>query len=349
MPDNLRLIEGGYLRDILAQPRALEDTIAGLEISPALQDAADRLAHGRFERIVLTGMGGSFWALHPISLQFLNRGRTAIMAETSELIHFTPGILDRRTLLIAASQSGRSAEIVRLLDIKQPDCFVLGITNTPDSPLAQRADAAVLTHAGEEFTVSCKTYVATLAALQWTASVLMGSGACDPKDELRAAPQAVEAYLSHWRDHVREAARALAGARDLFLLGRGASLAAAGTGALITKESAHFHAEGMSSASFRHGPLEMVGAGLYALVFAGDPAAAPLNSRLVDDIRQAGGEAALAGEDAEPEIFRLPRVPSAVRPILEILPVEMITLALAAASGREAGKFDRATKVTTTE
>jgi hypothetical protein len=38
-----------------------------------------------------------------------------------------------------------------------------------------------------------------------------------------------------------------------------------------------------------------------------------------------------------------------VIPILEILPVEMITLALAAQTGREAGRFSFASKVTTTE
>ena len=59
--------------------------------------------------------------------------------------------------------------------------------------------------------------------------------------------------------------------------------------------------------------------------------------------------AALAGETAEAPLFRLPRVPSRVRPIVEVLPVQMMTLALAAAAGREAGKFERATKVTETE
>ena len=38
-----------------------------------------------------------------------------------------------------------------------------------------------------------------------------------------------------------------------------------------------------------------------------------------------------------------------MRPLLEMLPVQMITIALAALAGREAGKFERATKVTTTE
>jgi glucosamine--fructose-6-phosphate aminotransferase (isomerizing) len=45
----------------------------------------------------------------------------------------------------------------------------------------------------------------------------------------------------------------------------------------------------------------------------------------------------------------VPECDAAIRPILEILPVQMITIALAALAGREAGKFERATKVTATE
>ncbi len=349
MSDTYQIIEGGYLRDILAQPRALEETLAGLEVSAELVEAAARLREGPIQRVILTGMGGSYSALHPLHLGLLRHGYTSVMVETSELIHFLPSALDSRTLLIVVSQSGRSAEIVRLLEMKRPDCFALGITNTPDAPLARSADGLVLTHAGEEFTVSCKTYVATLMALQWVADVLTGQDPGKSKEELSGAGPAVAAYLSGWRDFVRSAAMELAGARHLFVLGRGASLAAAETAGLITKESAHFHAEGMSAAAFRHGPLEMVDADVYALVFAGDPVAAALNLRLARDIVRAGGRAALAGEDVEPGVFRLPRVPAAVRPVVEILPVEIITLALGAMAGREAGRFERASKVTETE
>jgi len=38
-----------------------------------------------------------------------------------------------------------------------------------------------------------------------------------------------------------------------------------------------------------------------------------------------------------------------VRPLVEILPIEMLTLALAAAKGREPGRFERITKVTGVE
>ncbi len=343
------IIEGGYLRDILAQPEALTNTLDALAPSAGIESAAERVAAGRFHRIVLTGMGGSYWALQPLHLDLLRCGRNSVLLETSELIHYLPSILDSRTLAIVVSQSGRSAETLRLMEAKPADCFTVAVTNTPDSPLALRADAVVETRAGAEFTVSCKTYVTTLMALQWLADLLAGRSISRAKEELAQAAPAAAAYLSGWREHVGEAMEQLAGARDLFLLGRGSSLAAAGTGGLITKESAHFHAEGMSAAAFRHGPFEMIDANLYALIFAGDPATAPLNRRLANDVVTAGGRAAIAGEDAELGVFLLPPVPASVRPIVEILPVEMVTLALSALAGREAGRFERATKVTTEE
>jgi glutamine---fructose-6-phosphate transaminase (isomerizing) len=60
----------------------------------------------------------------------------------------------------------------------------------------------------------------------------------------------------------------LGGIRHLFLVGRGSSLAAVGTGALMVKESDHFHAEGMSSAAFRHGPFEMLSPETFVFVFS---------------------------------------------------------------------------------
>jgi glucosamine--fructose-6-phosphate aminotransferase (isomerizing) len=164
---------------------------------------------------------------------------------------------------------------------------------------------------------------------------------------LESAASVAQGYLSPWRQHVQELAGGLQGVRDLFIAGRGGSLAAAGTGGLIVKESAHFHAEGMSSPAFRHGPFEMLSDQVFVLVFAGDPATAPLNEALVRDCRAAGGRAALVGSTVERGAFRLPEVSSRLRPVAEMLPVQMVSLALGALAGREAGRFERATKVTT--
>jgi glutamine---fructose-6-phosphate transaminase (isomerizing) len=344
-----RVVEGEYLRDIVAQPQAIDDTVSALEEGEPLRNLSDRLAGGAYRRILLTGMGSSFHALHPLNLELISRGYTPLMAETSELIYYMPGLLDRNTLIVAVSQSGRSIEILRLLEINQRRAAIIGITNTPESPLATEADAALLTNAGKEFSVSCKTYVASLAALAWLGALLCRRDLQNTRSELEKAGPAVKRYLECWSDHVQSMIALLAGGRDLFLTGRGGSLAAVGTGGLIIKESTHFHSEGMSSAAFRHGPMEMLNQEVFVLVFGGDIGVRNLNSRLAQDIRRKGGRAELVAEDAPQQAFRLPSAPQNLRPLLEILPVEMMTLALAALTGREAGKFEIGSKVTTAE
>lgn len=332
------VIEGAYLGDLLDQPHALTDSVAGLVPLPRVDG---------FDRIVLTGMGGSFQILHPLHLKLTEHGFRVLTAETSELIYSMPRALDERTLLVVVSQSGRSAETVRLLDGKR--CKVVGVTNTPGSPLALAADVTVPTRAGPEFSVSSKTTVTSLAALEWLGANLCSADLAVTRSRLEQAAPAAAGYLARWRDHVNALCEELAGVQHLFIAGRGTSLAAVGIGGMIMKEAAHFHSEGMSSAAFRHGPLEMLGPDCYVLVFEGDAATAPLNRALVDDVRQAGGRAALAGTCARMDALRLPEAPGQVRPIIEMLPLQMISLALAALAGREAGVFERITKVTTTE
>jgi glutamine---fructose-6-phosphate transaminase (isomerizing) len=156
-------------------------------------------------------------------------------------------------------------------------------------------------------------------------------------------------YLARWKDHVEFMLSELSGVRQIFLAGRGPSLAAVGTGALILKESTKFPSEGMSSAAFRHGPFEMIGPETFVLIFAGAAKTRELNRRLLQDIRARDGRAEFVVQDAGECAYCLPRVPSSILPILEILPVQMLTLALAAMANRQPGKFRFATKITTTE
>jgi glutamine---fructose-6-phosphate transaminase (isomerizing) len=343
------VIEGEYLRDILDQPRALDETVGGLEVSKTLHQLAVRLQEGKFKTVVLTGMGSSFHALHPLHVELINYGLTVMMVETSELLYYRNRLFDPKTLIVAVSQSGQSAEVVRLLEINRSKSSVIAITNTPHSPLAERADATILSQAGKEFSVSCKTYVTALMALQWLGDVVCERDLRRTRQELKAARPAVRDYLANWKTHVQDLAQMLKGIRHLFLVGRGSSLAAVGTGALIVKESDHFHAEGMSSAAFRHGPFEMLSDETFVLVFSGEHKTRELNHRLFKDVRQQQGRAELVGEAAASPSCALPTAPRSIHPILEILPVQMVTLALAAQVGREPGRFELASKVTMKE
>ncbi len=344
-----RIVEGLYLRDILAQPLALRETLAGLRDTPGELEAITlRIERGELNRVVLTGMGSSFHALHPLHLQLIGRGMWSSMVETSELLHHQLDLLGPATLLVVVSQSGRSAETVRLLETESGSC-VIAVTNTADSPLAAAAEATVLTRADEEASISCKTYVTALVALAWLGSVLEGADAGTASAPLLTAGQAVGEYLANWRAHVADLGGDLDGVSDIFLVGRGTSLAAAGTGGLIVKESTRVHAEGMSSAAFRHGPMEMVSDSVFVLVFEGAAPTRDLNRRLAADVHAGGGRCALVAREAERPALRLARLAPQLSPVLEILPVEMLTLALAARDGREAGRFTIGRKVTTSE
>lgn len=342
------VVEGSYFQDLMEQPAALQTTLAWLKAPGRWDGVLKFFSSRRWKRVVLTGMGSSFYAFQPLALRLYDHGATPVLMETAELIHYGRALLDEQTLLIAASQSGRSAEIVRLLDVNQRSPL-LGITNTADSPLAQASDHLLLTHAGFETSVSCKTYVAMILLLQWLSAAIENWSESDCVRLLEPSAALAEKYLGSWRQHTEELAARLRDTRHLFLTGRGGSLAAACTGALILKESTRVHAEGMSSAAFRHGPMEMLQNGMFTAVFAGDARTVDLNRQLIRDLMGKGGQSAEIGVEASTASLRLPESAQALWPILEILPIQMMSLAIAAVNGREAGIFRNATKVTAVE
>jgi glucosamine--fructose-6-phosphate aminotransferase (isomerizing) len=342
------VIHGPYLNDLLRQPEALLATHRSL-LETANGESARRLVHDTsWSRIVLTGMGASFHALQPLTVALLASGHVALRIETSELIHGAMAQCGPETLLVVVSQSGASAETLRLLDLNR-HATVLAVTNEPNSPLAHRAAAVVLTQAGSEYSVSCKTYSATLMVLNWLGTIMLGRDEQKALSALADIPSAVGGYLDRWEIHVPLIKQRLEGIRSLFLMGRGASLAAVGAGSLIIKEAARFPAEGMSSAAFRHGPLEMLNAERLAIVLTGAGPTAALNTGLLTTIAQQGKSGEALGPLAAFEPFHLPAVESSLLPFFEILPLQMTTLALAAMSGREAGRFEYLTKVTDVE
>lgn len=341
--------EGRYLRDILDQPQALEATLNGLRAEPGLVQRVSALRRRQHSRVVLTGMGSSLHALYPLELMLAAHGESVCRAETSELIHSLPALLHEDSIIVAVSQSGQSAEIVRLLEQNRGRAELIGVTNTPGSPLDQRAGVSILTRCGDEFSVSTKTYVATLLALEILGALWCGGDAGEASRDLEEAPMLLSGYLGNLTAHVQSLAEELDGARQLFIVGRGRSLAASWTGALITKESTRYFAEAMSSAAFRHGPFEVINLETAVFVFEGEGGVCELNRKLVRNIRERNGYAQLIGPDAELPALRLPANRPRVLPILEIAPIQMVTLALAALGGFEPGRFAHAAKITTEE
>ena len=334
-----------YVADIRAQPQALESLLT----SSLPADAKTLLGRvGRFDRIVLTGMGSSLHGMYPTFLRLAAAGYPVWCEDTAELLGYQQGLTAGNTLVWITSQSGESAEVTELID-RLPDHdgpTVLAATNDLDSALAVAAAAVMPLHSGPENTVGTRSYLNTLAVGALATSVALGEPV---EPELRSAPEQIDRYLAGWDDELAQISDQVPDSA-MFVVGRGSSLGSARTAALIIKEAARRAVEGMSVPQFRHGPLEMADGDLTVLMFAGRHADRALNEQMRTDLQTTGARCVWIDVDAalQPGIV-MPRLSGRdSRSLAEIVPMQLLTVVLAGRLGQEPGRFRQIAKITRT-
>jgi glucosamine--fructose-6-phosphate aminotransferase (isomerizing) len=336
----------GYEQDIFDQPAALE-RLAAMSLPPGVA----ALDFTLFDRIILTGMGSSDFVTIPLELYLARRGLPVWHLQTSRLLEM-PELITPKTLLWVTSQSGRSGEVVALLQRLPAGrrSTVVATTNDAESPLALGADRVIPLHSGSEATVSSKSYLNGLAALHrvigcWdnrqdhviTADILSTA------DGLRAAIAAPAPAVAAL------AARALAAPNPRFaLIGAGSDATTALTGALILKEAAKVAAEGYVGGAFRHGPMELAGQGMTALLFGtGDDEDITLK-QLARDL--AGTGSLVVAVSPKPyegaEHIAVPEGSDFGRLAHAMLVVQQLSVGLARAAGLVPGEFRFGQKIT---
>ncbi|RJL23175.1 SIS domain-containing protein [Bailinhaonella thermotolerans] len=336
-----------FERDITDQPAALERLLAAERAHPPLP-----LLHGG-EKIVVTGMGSSLYAGYPTWRRLLAAGADAWWISASELLD-NPTLAQRAHLAIVTSQSGRSGEVLALLDQwdKAGPRHVIGVTDDPDSPLARRSHLVRPLHSGPEATVSTKSYLNTLAAHALLAGELTGDPLGPVISEIRlAAAELARALRARHPSAVIAAAATGAGSPRLALLGGGDQAATALTGALILKEAAKVPAEAFVGGAFRHGPIELAGPGLTAVMLTGPGSGRDSLAHLAADLAPTGTTLVTIGPHTLPGVFHHIPTPQAGRPadlILPMLAIQRLAVALARATGVEPGHFHIGQKVTQT-
>jgi glucosamine--fructose-6-phosphate aminotransferase (isomerizing) len=340
-----------YLDELLEQPQRLEHALqTHLEPDSALAVAVQGVLAMRPRRIVLTGMGSSLFAAYPAYLRLLGAGLGAIWIELSEVLHYAAGQIGPDTLLVIVSQSGESVEALRLLEDQRQSGAVLAVTNAEQSSLARYARWVIPTGAGPEQTVATKTYSTALLALELLSGRIAGA---TPRELEAAYAPAVAASAE-----VAAQAQAQVGALPPYWLddstvtvvGRGPALSTALSAGLLFKESAKMCAEGLSSAQFRHGPLEIAGAGHRAIICTVSGPTLDLDWRLADELRGYGSQVLLVGPEADQhssDAIRLPAVPHAE--LFTLLPLQVLARAVTLKRGIDPGSFRYIGKVTTSE
>jgi glucosamine--fructose-6-phosphate aminotransferase (isomerizing) len=331
-----------FERDIAGQADALR---AYANSAPPPELIA--LARGHYDRVILTGMGSSHYAALPIWRKLVAAGCPAWWTDSGQLLD-SPQLITPASLVVASSQSGASGEVVALLEHLQGHdrgAAIIGITNDPGSPLAERADTFIPLHSGHEATVSTKSYLNTLAALDRLAALITGA----PADDIWDTIKTVEAFRCP--AGLAEIATALTSAHDarLAFVGFAEQAATALYAGLITKEGAKIPAEGYIGGEFRHGPLELAGPGLTAVLFAGDGSAGYSLRQLGNDLVAAGSTVLTVGELGITGAVEIPGPLGCASAQLAhgAITAQYLTVALAKAKGITPGAFSYGNKITT--
>ncbi|MEO8423758.1 MAG: SIS domain-containing protein [Actinomycetota bacterium] len=346
-----------FIAEISGQPDAIRRAADGLA---GQHHALERpAAIGRDRTLVFTGMGSSYDACYPAVNALAAAAVPAIHVDASELLHFRTNLLPGAGLLVTVSQSGESAEVVRLIEgLAESDRgpLVLAVTNGTDNTLARLADVVLDTRAGGEVGPSTMTFVAALVVLAAAGRVLRGDPASDAIDEVRRGAESAATSLEHLLSQTAlpdELATWLGDRSNSVILGRGPARAAAEMGALTLKEAVGMPIESLQTAQFRHGPLELGGPDLAAMVIATEPETRDLDVGLTGELVALGASAVVVVEEGDvPEgVMRIDigAQDRMLAPAVSVLPAQLLAWKLAVQLGRPPGSYVRASKVTTRE
>lgn len=339
-------------QEIAEQPAALERQLRHGRTDA--ETVARAIAKRRPRCVLMAARGSSDNAARYAQYLLGAHNRLLVSLATPSLftLYQAPPRLDD-AVVIGVSQSGRSPDIVAVLDeARSQGALGIAVTNDPGSPLAEAAALCLPLYAGPEHAVAAtKTYVTELCALAMVSAALEQRA---PRFAALERLPELAAETLRLNSETWPAEHDLSASERLFVIGRGFNYATAFEVALKIKETGYLVAEPCSSADFRHGPSAVLGPGLPVVLIAPSGRAAQDVIDLVTLCRDRG--APLVGLADDPAVLAAvdlglplpPAVPEWLSPLLAVIPGQLLAVRLARARGQDPDRPRGLSKVTET-
>ena len=353
-------------KEIFEQPRAIADTLEGVEgITPTLFGPEAETVFRDTRRILMLACGTSFYAALTSKYWLEAIAGIPVDVEIASEYRYRTTIPDPGTLVVTISQSGETADTLAALKhaVAMGMSKTLAICNVAQSALVHECRLAYITRAGVEIGVaSTKAFTTQLVALYLLTLVFAKlSGRLDAEKEaqalssLRHIPAAMAGCLALEPSIIAWAER-FAGKEDALFLGRGVHYPIALEGALKLKEISYIHAEAYPAGELKHGPLALVDADMPVVTIApNDELLEKLKSNM-QEVRARGGELYVFAdgdsviEDTEGmHVIRLAENYGDLSPILHIVPLQLLAYHTALARGTDVDKPRNLAKSVTVE
>ncbi|MBI4257642.1 MAG: glutamine--fructose-6-phosphate transaminase (isomerizing) [Thaumarchaeota archaeon] len=277
-------------------------------------------------KVYLTGCGTSFHAALLAKLLFTSYAKIPVEVLLSSEFEQYEGMLDEKSLLIAVSQSGETADVLSAVKAaKKMGARVLSIVNAMGSTLVRESACTLLNNCGPEIGVAAtKSFTAQLMIFNMLALRLGHRD--DELSELWSTGSLVEKALG-LEDQVREMTERIHVANDFYFVGRSIHHPLALEGALKLKELSYIHAEGMAAGELKHGSLALISEGVPVVVLNPEDATYADTLSNASEVKARGGR--IIGVSNKPskvydEYIEIPAAPPVLYPVLEAVPLQMM-------------------------
>jgi glutamine---fructose-6-phosphate transaminase (isomerizing) len=349
LKDEIQRIDKGdfphfMLKEIFEQTRTVADAFAGRLLLDdgsvklgGLGSIMERLKN--CDRIVLTACGTSWHAALVGEYILEDYLRMPVEVEYASEFRYRNPVLNDRTVVIAISQSGETADtLAAIKEAKRKGALVLGICNRVGSAIARESHAGSYLHAGPEIGVaSTKAFTSQLVLLCLltihvarhrhmgynTGRILV--------DELRSLPEKIAKILES-ADHIKKISLELANHNNALYLGRGPFFPVALEGALKLKEISYIHAEGYPAAEMKHGPIALIDENMPVVIVAPSDDNYDKVISNIQEVRARQGKTIVIATRADQklqeladEIILIPEAHPMVLPILAAIPLQLLS------------------------
>jgi glucosamine--fructose-6-phosphate aminotransferase (isomerizing) len=353
-------------KEIFEQPRAIADTLEGVEaITPTLFGPDAATVFSQIDRVLILACGTSYYSGSTAKYWLESIAKIPTQVEIASEYRYRDSVPDARTLVVTISQSGETADTIaalkhaRGLGMEQ----TLTICNVNTSAMVRECKLHYVTRAGAEIGVaSTKAFTTQLAALfLLTLTLAKLRGQLSPEAEaqhlkdMRHLPAALQSVLA-LEPQVIAWSEAFARKDNALFLGRGLHYPIALEGALKLKEISYIHAEAYPAGELKHGPLALVTAEMPVVVVAPNDALLEKLKSNMQEVKARGGELYVCADSdthiqAEPgiHVIRLPEHYGALSAILHVVPLQLLAYHTACAKGTDVDKPRNLAKSVTVE
>lgn len=287
---------------------------------------------------------------------FTKYARVRCEADIASEFRYNVNLIDDKTLIIAVSQSGETADTLAGVKIaKETGAYVLLITNVANSSITHYADYTIVTKAGIETAVAAtKSYNSQLVVFYYLAEKVakLRGLECNFMDALKYVPAKIKKSVLDKQDHIIDLARKYHEVRSVFFLGRILDYAVAVEASLKLKEITYIHSEGYAGGELKHGTLALIDGQVLVVVLESQQELIPKMENALREVEARDANVVVVTKDekySHCDAVILPDVDEALMPLVEIVPFQLFAYYVSRCRGQDADKPRNLAKSVTVE